>query len=173
MSARPTIWRAAIDEDAVDVHVGADGAIAIRTDGEDAGLACRVTGSTRAPDGTWLLQLEAPDGTPAHATVAVQDETVWVAIDGRAFTVEVEPALQAAPRRRARGDETLGAPMPATVIRVLVEPGQRVARGDTLLLLEAMKMELPVRAARDGVVKAVRCSPGELVQPGVALVDLD
>lgn len=173
MSGRPTVWRAALDEEAVDVHVAADGAISISADGDRAGLACQVTGSTRAADGTWLLQLQAPGGAPLHATVAVHDETVWVAIAGRAFTVEVEPALQAAPRKRARGDETLSAPMPATVMRVLVEPGQRVARGDTLLLLEAMKMELPVRAARDGVVRNVRCAAGELVQPGVALVDLE
>jgi 3-methylcrotonyl-CoA carboxylase alpha subunit len=63
--------------------------------------------------------------------------------------------------------------MPATVVAVLVEPGARVQKGDTLLMLEAMKMELPIRAARDGVVRAIRCKPGELVQPGVDLVELE
>ena len=65
------------------------------------------------------------------------------------------------------------APMPATVVKVLVEPGQAVAEGDTVLVLEAMKMELPIRAPRAGVVKAVHCAQGELVQPGVALVELE
>ncbi len=63
--------------------------------------------------------------------------------------------------------------MPATVIRVLAEPGREVKRGETLLLLEAMKMELPVRAPRDGKVKALHCQAGQLVQPGVPLVDLE
>ena len=65
------------------------------------------------------------------------------------------------------------APMPATVAKLLVAPGQSVAEGETVLVLEAMKMELPVRAPRAGVVKAVHCAQGELVQPGVALVDLE
>jgi 3-methylcrotonyl-CoA carboxylase alpha subunit len=62
--------------------------------------------------------------------------------------------------------------MPATVVRVMAGAGARVARGETLVMLEAMKMELPVRAPRDGVVRAVHCKEGELVQPGVTLIDL-
>jgi biotin carboxyl carrier protein len=63
--------------------------------------------------------------------------------------------------------------MPATVVKVLAEPGTRVRKGDTLIMLEAMKMELAVKAPRDGVVRAVKCQPGELVQPGVNLVELE
>jgi biotin carboxyl carrier protein len=65
----------------------------------------------------------------------------------------------------------LTAPMPATVIKVLVTPGATVKSGDTLLLLEAMKMELPIRAPADAVVTAVHCREGDLVQPDVALVE--
>jgi 3-methylcrotonyl-CoA carboxylase alpha subunit len=61
--------------------------------------------------------------------------------------------------------------MPATVLRVAVEPGATVSKGETLLVLEAMKMEVPVRAPADGMVTAVHCKPGDLVQPGVALLD--
>jgi biotin carboxyl carrier protein len=61
--------------------------------------------------------------------------------------------------------------MPATVIKILVEAGQAVQKGDTLLLLEAMKMELPVRAPGDGVVATVKCREGELVQPGTPLLE--
>jgi biotin carboxyl carrier protein len=78
------------------------------------------------------------------------------------------------PRGKARGDShELSSPMPATVVRVLVEAGQRVSRGDTLVMLEAMKMELPVRAPRDAVVTAIHCKAGELVQPGVQLIELE
>jgi biotin carboxyl carrier protein len=58
------------------------------------------------------------------------------------------------------------------VIAIEVAMGQPVRAGDVLLTLEAMKMELPIRSPRDGVVAAIRCAPGELVQPGLPLVEL-
>jgi multidrug efflux pump subunit AcrA (membrane-fusion protein) len=60
-----------------------------------------------------------------------------------------------------------------TVVRITVEPGQRVSKGEVLIVLEAMKMELPIKAPRDGSVKAIACRPGELVQPGVPLLELE
>jgi biotin carboxyl carrier protein len=62
--------------------------------------------------------------------------------------------------------------MPATVRRLAVKPGDRVNAGDVLIVLEAMKMELPVRAAHAGTVHAIACREGELVQPGVPLIEL-
>jgi biotin carboxyl carrier protein len=118
---------------------------------------------------------ERENETPfhAHAHAIANGDTTWVFIDGETFTVDIESAERSRPRRGASGSEGLAAPMPATVIKVLIEPGAEVHRGDVLLLLEAMKMELPVRAPRDGRVKALHCRPGELVQPGTALVDLE
>ncbi len=118
------------------------------------------------------------DATPMRAHVVVNGDTTWVFIDGETFTIDIEPADQpdaaaTRARRRAGGNEALSAPMPATVIKVLAEPGSEVHRGDMLLLLEAMKMELPVRAPRDGRVKALHCRAGELVQAGTVLVDLE
>jgi biotin carboxyl carrier protein len=63
--------------------------------------------------------------------------------------------------------------MPATVSSISVVAGQPVARGDVLIMLEAMKMELPIKAPRDGVVKAIACREGDLVQPGVPLLELE
>jgi biotin carboxyl carrier protein len=63
--------------------------------------------------------------------------------------------------------------MPATVVMIKAEPGQQVAQGDVLLMLEAMKMELPIKAPRDGRITAINCRQGELVQPGVPLVELE
>lgn len=68
--------------------------------------------------------------------------------------------------------QALAAPMPATVLKVCVRPGAIVAKGDTLIVLEAMKMELPLRATADGVVVVVRCQEGQLVTPDVILVEL-
>jgi biotin carboxyl carrier protein len=96
-----------------------------------------------------------------------------VSVDGHTEVVP-GPAPEG-PRRRSRAAAAhdLEAPMPATVTRIVAEVGQRVSAGDVLVLLEAMKMELAVRAPRDGVVTAIACEPGALVQPGVPLVALD
>jgi biotin carboxyl carrier protein len=63
--------------------------------------------------------------------------------------------------------------MPATVISVQAAAGQAVQRGDVLVMLEAMKMELPIKAPRNGRVTAIACRLGELVQPGVPLLELE
>lgn len=76
-------------------------------------------------------------------------------------------------KRTAHHHGALTAPMPATVVAVNVTAGDRVGKGQVLLVLEAMKMELPVRAPGDGTVAAVHCAPGDLVQPDVSLIDLE
>jgi 3-methylcrotonyl-CoA carboxylase alpha subunit len=62
--------------------------------------------------------------------------------------------------------------MPATVIKINVKPGDAVKKGDILVLLEAMKMELPVRALDSGTVRAVRCREGELVDADAVLMEM-
>ena len=104
--------------------------------------------------------------------VARDEDGCWVHVDGRVHRVEIARA-GAAPRRQTRaGEHALAAPMPATVLSLVAAVGQAVRAGDTVLMLEAMKMELPIRAPRDGVVTAIHCREGELVQPGVTLVEI-
>lgn len=115
--------------------------------------------------------LVVSDGRTRMAYAVRAGGATWVFIDGTTHVVD----RSAAGRRAARADaETaLAAPMPATVVRVMAAPGQAVARGDVLLVLEAMKIELPIKSPRDGVIASVACRPGELVQPGVPLVELE
>ena len=75
------------------------------------------------------------------------------------------------PQRGATGG--LEAPMPGKVIAVRVAPGQDVAKGQELLVIEAMKMENALRAPRAGRVKAVLTKAGEMVSPGAVLVELE
>ena len=95
----------------------------------------------------------------------------WVFLDGEVTVIGASSSRT----RATAADEvaSLAAPMPATVIAIAVQPGQKVAAGDVLIRLEAMKMELPVRSPRDATVVAVKCREGELVQPGVPLLELD
>lgn len=112
------------------------------------------------------------DGTRAwRVFVSGPPDARRVFVDGVSALVEVVAAGRPAGRAR-RQDFAATAPMPATVIEILVTVGQAVSAGDVLLKIEAMKMEMPVRAPRSGAVTAVRCAEGDLVQPGVILVDI-
>jgi acetyl/propionyl-CoA carboxylase alpha subunit len=105
----------------------------------------------------------------AYAVASLRE--TWVFLDGRVFVVG--PSAAAATRASSTGDvDALAAPMPATVVRIEVAPGQTVAKDSLLVMLEAMKMELPIRAPRDGVVGAIHCRVGEIVQPGVPLLEI-
>jgi acetyl-CoA carboxylase biotin carboxyl carrier protein len=65
------------------------------------------------------------------------------------------------------------AEMVANVMKVTVAPGDRVAVGDTVVLLESMKMEIPVLAEHAGTVAAIRVGEGDVVQEGDVLVTID
>jgi acetyl/propionyl-CoA carboxylase alpha subunit len=103
--------------------------------------------------------------------IATRDER-WVFFDGRVYVIDLSP-LSRKKARHGHDETALASPMPATVLMINVQPGQQVAKGDLLIMLEAMKMELPVKAPRDGRVMALGCKPGELVQPGVPLLELE
>jgi biotin carboxyl carrier protein len=111
-------------------------------------------------------------GTRRTIAFAVAGRETWVFLDGRTFVVS--DAADGS-RRRSRVDEqgALTAPMPATVLKINVAAGQPVKQNEVVMVLEAMKMELPIRSPRDGVVKAIRCEAGELVQPGTTLIELE
>jgi pyruvate carboxylase len=117
-------------------------------------------------------RFQVTSGTKRTTAFAVAGRETWVFVDGRTFVVS--DTADGSPRR-ARIDEqaALTAPMPATVLKINVAAGQTVKQNDVLMVLEAMKMELPVRSPRDGVVKAIRCEAGELVQPGTMLLELE
>jgi biotin carboxyl carrier protein len=125
---------------------------------------------SRRADGTWAVEPTRGDA-PALVAESVVDGLgrTWVQLAGEVVLV---PSPDAPRRRHAAGAATLEAPMPAQVTAVRVAPGDAVEAGAVLVLLEAMKMELPLRAPSAGQVRAVHCAPGDRVAPGRALVDL-
>jgi acetyl-CoA carboxylase biotin carboxylase subunit len=101
----------------------------------------------------------------------------WLSLEGWRVGAGAHKSPRTAgplPTARARSGHhgSLMAPMPATVVRIQTAVGKVVTRGETLLILEAMKMELPVRAPADGTVTAVHCAEGDLVQPDVPLIEI-
>jgi biotin carboxyl carrier protein len=130
---------------------------------------------TARPDGIVALgggRFAIVDGSSRRIAYAAADGAqTWVFLEGQTFVLS-----EARPGRRHAGEDehvALTAPMPATVASIAVSAGTRVSKGDVLLTLEAMKMELPIRAHRDGTVTRIACRVGDLVQPGVALADLE
>ena len=110
-----------------------------------------------------------PDGTHAIAYGVADGTRTWVFLDG--VTHVIEPARRHRPGS-GQDEAALAAPMPATVTQIHVAVGQEVAPADLLVTLEAMKMELPIRATTRGTVTAINCRVGELVQAGTPLVEL-
>ncbi len=126
---------------------------------------------TRRSDGS----LQVSDGhRTLKADAVIGGGSVWVWLDGHLFEI---PTADRANRSRSgshasHSEAALTPQMSAKVIRVLVEVGQTVAAGDTLVVLEAMKMEMPIRAPHAGTVTAVNCAEGELVTPDKPVVVL-
>jgi biotin carboxyl carrier protein len=104
-----------------------------------------------------------------RAALIKQADAIVLQYEGREYRL-----FDAAQQRRAapRGGGDLRAPMAGKVIQVLVADGAQVTAGDTLLILEAMKMEQQIVAPHDGVVDHVLCQAGEQVTAGMELVVL-
>ncbi|NDC42459.1 MAG: biotin/lipoyl-binding protein, partial [Chitinophagia bacterium] len=69
--------------------------------------------------------------------------------------------------------EPIKAPMPGMVLRILVEPGQKINKGDGLIVLEAMKMENLLKATTPATVKAVKVTERTAVEKGAVLIELE
>ena len=111
-----------------------------------------------------------------------------ITVNGTAYDVEVEevraggaaapaaapaaPAPAAAAKPVSAGEQSIDAPMPGKIIEVKVSVGQAVKAGDTLLILEAMKMQNEIAAPSDGTVKSISVSAGQSVKVRDQLVVL-
>jgi geranyl-CoA carboxylase alpha subunit len=130
--------------------------------------APHTTTVTRIAKGVYRVEM---DGHAEIVYVAGGPANCWAFWNGQAFRGVTAGGTQGG---RSRGDvpQSLTAPMPATVRKIVVGPGTVVKKGETLILLEAMKMELPLRAPADGVVSRLLCEEGQLVQPDAVLLEL-
>ena len=115
-------------------------------------------------------------GAPAAMT-AMPVVHAMPAVHAAPAPVAADPAPKAAPARKpasgAAGAVKINAPMPGTILRVLVEPGQAVKKGTVLLILEAMKMENEIMAANDGTVASVNVTKNQQVNSGDLMISLN
>ncbi|WP_386082362.1 sodium-extruding oxaloacetate decarboxylase subunit alpha [Vreelandella sp. F11] len=137
---------------------------------------------------------KAPVKAESKAPVASQGpETYTVKLNGKAFVVEVseggelgevqeqtasgtasaQPSSSEAPAPSGGGSgESIDAPLAGNIFKVNVRPGDSVAEGDVVIILEAMKMETEVRASSAGTVSKVNVSEGDSVAVGDTLIEL-
>lgn len=133
----------------------------------------------------WSGELEETRGPAARSNVVVE-------VEGRRIEVSLPKKLLGgsvaasgtatggpAPRRRAGGHavdtgtgDAVKAPMQATVVKIAVAEGDKVVKGDLVLVLEAMKMEQPITAHKDGVVGAINAEAGATVSSGHLLLSI-
>ena len=132
-------------------------------------------------------------GKEHSAHVVEHEDTLEVTVDGKIYTVTlperkpaakpvVKPAVAAAapaaaptaskPAAAPAGGNVVTAPLNGKITQVLVKAGDQVAAGDTVVMLEAMKMENSITAEAAGTVKAVLVNVGDQVDGGQALVEL-
>ncbi len=121
-------------------------------------------------DGGWLLTL---DGKSVVAYTAARGNERLVAVDGATYALSVPEARRGSRGARAAGGGDLTAQMPGQVREVLVAAGDTVERGQPLLLLEAMKMEIRIAAPAAGRVKRVLVQPGAVVDRGQRLLEME
>lgn len=107
-----------------------------------------------------------PGGMPRGAFAAKDGDVAWVFVAGETWRIAKAGA------RAADEEHALTAPMPGRIAAVRVADGQKVEKGDVLVILEAMKMEHAVRAPRTGTVSRLAAEPGKMVSLGAVLLDV-
>lgn len=131
-------------------------------------------------DGTVQRVAVASGQSVNQGDMLVEMVADYVAAEAPALAPKPAPAAPAgvtdAPAVAApapAGSKTVTAPLPGSITKISVKVGDRVSTGDTVLMMEAMKMENSITAEAGGTVKAILCKEGEQVQSGQALVELD
>jgi acetyl/propionyl-CoA carboxylase alpha subunit len=148
---------------------GEAGRYRIGLEGETVDVDARRVG-----EGLWSLVIGA---VSLVADITEEDGVSVVHVDGETYRIRVEEETRYLIRTRggaaAATGQVLRAPMPGRVVLIEVAVGQRVQRGDGLVILEAMKMENEFRASGEGTVKEIRVETGQAVNPGDVLMVIE
>jgi acetyl/propionyl-CoA carboxylase alpha subunit len=127
-----------------------------------------MNASLRQVGEAWRVSI---DGLSTMASFVLDKENVLIHAFGRTWRLQVvdpaERALQSADQ-----SDTAKAPMPGVAISVMVAPGDTVALGQTMVIIESMKMQMEIQSSRSGVVDQVCIRQGDTFPLGAALVTL-
>ena len=135
-----------------------------------ADKAIPVDLKTGADGKAWLTL----DGTHHEVVIATRGDDVFVHFDGEAYQLRYEHPLQRlAAAGQGSAEDSVRAPMPGSIVAVQVKPGDAVAKGQTLLVMESMKMETTIAAPRDGVVQAINYERAQTFDRDAVLLSLE
>lgn len=137
----------------------------VRENGDSAGVSFEWT---PLPHGRVLLRI---DGRPIMARIArVTPDEYLIESQGRQIILRAEDEVtaraskNAQSRTAASGPITILAPMPGTIVQIMVSEGEAVAQGQSILIIEAMKMQNELPAPMGGTIKGLKASPGQAVE---------
>jgi acetyl/propionyl-CoA carboxylase alpha subunit len=112
------------------------------------------------------------DGRPVTFYWATEAGKRWISLQGCVYTLE-KPSSQTTTRRgEILSEESVRAPMPSQVRSISVQPGDIISKGQTLMILEAMKMEIRVQAPRPGRIKRLLVEEGQTVDRNEKLAEI-
>ena len=112
------------------------------------------------------------DGRPVNAYVSSDGAERWVTVNGRTYQLTKQSGRRAAAGGQHHAAGELTAPMPGQVRAVNVSAGDAVTKGQTLIVLEAMKMEMKIQAPMDGIVSSLSVEAGQTVEREQVLVEI-
>ena len=136
---------------------------------EHGGEAHAISGA-RLQDGELSLRI---DGAMQRFSARARDDGVLVHDGRQRLHLRTEAVYRRTSEASAATDHRIRAPMPGRVVVVQKRPGDTVSAGDVVLVIEAMKMELALKAPRDGVLAEVRAQAGDFVEGDAVLATLE
>jgi len=163
-------YATAVGDETYIIEINREGEITIDGDTHRADL--------RAIDGLGTYSLLIDDESH-EALVEARGGEIGVLLRGRFYLIDVQDERERRLAEATRsfvapaGEISIKSPMPGLIVAVRVEPSQNVRKGETLVILESMKMENELKAPRDGKVGVVRIQPRQAVEQGQILVTLE
>ena len=155
-----------INDETYEIEIDNDGAILVNGESRDVDFL-NLGGS---------LYSIITENKSLEAVIDDDEGKIAVMMDGQLFETQVldERALLLVQRRGGLGVSSgdVQAPMPGLIVMVTVEEGQEVAQGDTVVILESMKMQNELKSPVSGVVKSIQAESGQAVDKGDLLVEI-
>ncbi|MCH7621420.1 MAG: biotin/lipoyl-binding protein [Chloroflexi bacterium] len=146
---------------------GREGTLKVAVDGQEIELTIMDDGEGN--DQGWC---RTSDGRSHRFLLSWVGDELHLWLDGYLFIYQRVDARRPDRREQSAAGDDILAPMPGTVAEILVQVGDRVERGQTVMIMESMKMELLIAAHRDGVVLRLAVEPGSQVDKGMRLLEL-
>ncbi len=132
----------------------------------------------RLPDGTFSILANGKSYTAVVERIDRVAKVMDIRVNNNCYTLSIEEPIDqllnkmGMNMKQTKKAESVKAPMPGLILKVLVEEGQAIKKGDPVLILEAMKMENVFKAPADAVVKTVKVTERMAVEKGEVLIEL-